>query len=515
MSIYEKLFPWQKTLVDKFKNRSRFGLFLDCGLGKTPISLAFAEQNACEKVIVISINSKATESKDIDGSWFDWASKSAMNYRLDKKGTMTFTKDNSLLLVNYESLFERGQASVRSSKKPLKQSIVNFIESCKGKRVALIIDESHKVKDMHSQQTQSIKTIQKYLELKANKLYTYLLTGTPFTTGYIDLYTQLCFLGYDQPKYVFIDEFCVRGNVPGLLGWQQPISGYKNLDRLYSLVHQYAITIKSEEVVNLPRQIFVKHFSKESEQFQMFTQEMVPGKKVIDYCERHGIQMLDSDYIRCSVNKKVANPLFRNIDYPDMKYLSDTTGVTWMRARELSIGFQGNAEEATWFDKSRLNDIRKFLEEHENNYVIFYNYTPELFELAEICFDLGYNVDVYCGLHKSEYFYERYCKQTAEERLKNNKNVIIANFASGSTGKNWQMYSQCIVASVPLFKDWAQGTERIHRTGQKYDCVYHLFYQENWLDMGMMNALNKQVQYSDDLFKQDLTEFNLKKHNAI
>ena len=105
MSIYEKLFPWQKTLVDKFKNRSRFGLFLDCGLGKTPISLAFAEQNACEKVIVISINSKATESKDIDGSWFDWASKSAMNYRLDKKGTMTFTKDNSLLLVNYESLF--------------------------------------------------------------------------------------------------------------------------------------------------------------------------------------------------------------------------------------------------------------------------------------------------------------------------------------------------------------------------------------------------------------------------
>lgn len=513
MSIYERLFPWQKTLVDKFKNRDRFGLFLDCGLGKTPISLAFAEQNHCEKTIVVTINSKATESINISGSWFDWASKSSMNYRLDKKGTMDFDGNNSLLLVNYESLFERGKKSSRSSNKPLKQSILNFIESCKGKRVALIVDESHKVKDLHSQQTQSIKTIQKYLELKANKLYTYLLTGTPFTTGYIDLYTQLCFLGYNQPKYAFVDAFCKKGNIAGLLGWQQPIVGYKNLDKLYDLVHQYAITIKSDEVIDLPRQIFTSHISYESEEFRMFTSEKVFGKKIIDYCNRHNINLLPSDSIRCDVLKQVANPFFRNIDYPDMKYLSDTTGVAWMRARQLSIGFQGNVETAVWFDKTRMNAIRTFLAEHENNYVIFYNYTPELFELADICFDLGYNVDIYCGLHKSEYFYNRYENQTEEERMTNNKNVIIANFASGSTGKNWQAYSQCIVASIPLYMDWEQGTKRIHRTGQKYDCVYHLFYQNNWLDIGMINALKKQIQYSDDLFEQDLSQFNLKQRN--
>lgn len=30
--IYDKLYSWQKTIVDKFKDRQSFGLFLDMGL---------------------------------------------------------------------------------------------------------------------------------------------------------------------------------------------------------------------------------------------------------------------------------------------------------------------------------------------------------------------------------------------------------------------------------------------------------------------------------------------------
>lgn len=33
MSIYEKLYDWQKKIVDKFSYKSAFGLFLDMGLG--------------------------------------------------------------------------------------------------------------------------------------------------------------------------------------------------------------------------------------------------------------------------------------------------------------------------------------------------------------------------------------------------------------------------------------------------------------------------------------------------
>lgn len=33
MSIYDKLYPFQKNIVDKFRSCKKFGLFLDMGLG--------------------------------------------------------------------------------------------------------------------------------------------------------------------------------------------------------------------------------------------------------------------------------------------------------------------------------------------------------------------------------------------------------------------------------------------------------------------------------------------------
>ena len=47
--IYNKLYDWQKQVINENKDKKSYGLFLDCGLGKTPISLAFAEENNCEK----------------------------------------------------------------------------------------------------------------------------------------------------------------------------------------------------------------------------------------------------------------------------------------------------------------------------------------------------------------------------------------------------------------------------------------------------------------------------------
>ena len=56
MSVYEKLFDWQKKIVDTFQDRSSFGIFLDCGLGKTPVSFAFAERHKATKIFVVTIN---------------------------------------------------------------------------------------------------------------------------------------------------------------------------------------------------------------------------------------------------------------------------------------------------------------------------------------------------------------------------------------------------------------------------------------------------------------------------
>lgn len=506
MSIYSKLYDWQKNIVNKFIDKQSFGIWLDMGLGKTPVSLAFAEQHNCTKILVITINAKALENEYISGSWFNWDKSNAIKHNFRNKWQTEFSQsENDMLLVNYESLFERGKN--RRERVTIKQNIQNFIESCKAHNVAIIVDESHKMKDLQSQQSLAIFKIEKELKRFAKNVYSYLLTGTPFTTGYVDLYAQLKFLGCPMNKGEFVDDFCVRGQVPGLLGWQQPIVGYKNLDKLYKVIHNYAITIKSEDVADLPEKIFIYHSSKWSKDFTMFTQEFAKPKDIIATFERHNIVDYDDIYSCCG-DKKINNPFFRNIDFPDYKWLAETSGTNWLRARQLSIGFNGNANEAIWYDRRRLNDIKTFLENCPDNYLLFYNFTPELLELYDICEELGYNIDVYCGEAKSTVFYDRYSKLSEAEKLTNKKNIILANFASGSTGLNWQAYNKVIVASIPLFSEWDQALKRVHRLGQKFNCIYHIFYQNNWLDNGMINALNEKTEYSVNMYKSDLERVN-------
>ena len=511
MSIYEKLYDFQKRIVDKFADRESFGLFIDMGLGKTPLSLAFAERNTCDKVIVITINPKALETESDSGSWLYWAKQSSIKYTtFTKSSNPVFdNKEAELLLINYEALFSR--AKDRKKRTVLKEIVSSFIAGCGGHNVAIIVDESHKMKNLQSQQTLAINAIKRALMFRAKNVYTYLLTGTPFTTGYVDLYSQLKMLGYPETKGYFVDQFCVKGNVPGLLGWQQPIVGYKNVNELFRVVHKYAITIKSEEVVDLPDKIFVDHSLPTSESFKLFTHEFDNERTISDFAKSiDKSAWSSSNWPVSKANKKINNPFYRDIDYdiarekPIGRWFAETAGTFHLRARQLSIGFQGNESDFKWFDKRRLAQLEHFLSTNEDNYVIFYNYTPELYEIFSICERLDYNIDVYCGEIKSMTFYNRYCNEPEEVQILDKKNVIIANFASGSTGMNWQAYNRCIFFSVPLYSHYEQAVKRLHRLNQKSDVVYHCFYQDNWLDKAMRKALEDGVEYSDKLFKADL-----------
>ncbi len=509
MSVENMLFDYQKKIIDIVKDKKSYGLFLDCGIGKTPLGIALAEHHKCDKVIIITINSKATEGVTLNGSWLWWASKSSQPWEfLDKK----FLKNNDVipscatLILNYESLYERGKNL--KSKVTLRERIAEFIKSCRGQKVCLLIDESHKMKDTSSMQCLAINKIKSGLESMTKDVYSYLMTGTPFSQGFLDVYSQLKFLGWNGTKQVFKDKFCVLGNIRGLLGWQQPVIGYKNIDLLYELIHHYALTIKSNVLQDLPEQIFQIHLLPESTSFKFFTKQKMKGKDVLKEFARRDItpSMIaeqDLDYDVYNTNSKVNNPFYANIDFPSLTFFAETTGVRWMRARQLSIGFVGSENEYIWYNDERIKLLEEFLTNNENNYIIFYNYTPELYAIYDVCEKLGYNIDVYCGEIKTTDFYEKYASQKPEEQLQNQKNIIISNFVSGSTGKNWQAYNQCIIFSLPVYRDWEQAIKRIHRTGQTKTCFYHIFMQDNFLDNGMKKALDSGTEYTKEMFDSD------------
>lgn len=490
------------------------------GTGKTPISLGLAEVNSCTKILIITLNNKAIEKNNLKGSWLWWCSKSNIEYNQHNKDYLKndeviLSDTNDVLLLNYESLYERNCDKINKSKKLKKEAVIlknkllEFIESSKNHNVALIIDESHSIKNLESLRNKAINKIKKLFELKCKACFTYLLTGTPFTRGYEDLYAQLKILGCPMNKTSFIDNFCIRGNIKGLLNWQQPIIGYKNETELYKLIHKYAITIKSESVVDLPEKIFVEHVLEESMDFKFESRELMKGKEIDKLLRARKI--LDFDENRYNTNTLVNNPFYRNLDYPSEKYLAKKKGTFWLRCRQVSIGFQGNEEAAIWYDRSRLDALEEFLKENKDNYLLFYNFMPELIEIYDICEKLGYNIDVFAGDNKlkSLVFYEKYSKQSNEEKLNNKNNIILANFASGSTAMNWQEYNKCIIFSLPTYSSWAQGLKRIHRVGQKNTCFYHIFYQNNFLDKGMKKTLDEGTEYTEDMFDDDLKRVNV------
>lgn len=502
--IYKKLYDWQKSIVDTFKTRDKFGLFLDMGLGKTPISLALAEANQCSKILVVTLNSKALEDETVSGSWLQWASELRGDYVLhSKNSTATFdVATNDVFVVNFEGLFKRASGGRKGE---LKERIAEFLVSCKDRNIAIIIDESHKLKNLSSKQTIAVAQIMKISESICKSTKFYLLTGTPFTSGYIDLHSQLFLLGYGMSKTKFIDKFCERGNVLGLLGWQQPIVAYKNVDKLFDLVHQYAITAKSEDIMHLPDKIFVEHKSPQSKVFKKFVNEKLTTETILNELAAESIKIPDFINLTVRGSTKQSNPFYRNIAFPKDDWFAETSGTFWLRARQLSIGFQGNVNESKWFDRRRLRQLRSFLESNEDNYVLFYNYTPELLELYPICESLNYNIDVYCGEIKSLQHYENFEKLSASDKLTHKKNIILANFVSGSTGMNWQCYDKCILFSLPIYRDYEQGIKRVHRIGQKNTVVYHVFSQDNFLDNGMRKSLQDNIDYSKDMFESDLS----------
>lgn len=516
MGIYNKLFDYQKQIVDTFKNRRYLGLFLDMGLGKTPISLSLSEINGCKKLLIITINSKTLETENDEGSFKYWLKQYQylLHVQTIKDKNLNFNiSNNECLICNYESLFKRKNET--TSKVDLNDNIKHFIQSCQKDNISIIIDESHKMKNTSSLQTCSIFKIKNELILRKNILHIYELTGTPFTSEYLDLYSQLKLLGYDETKTNFIEKYCIRGSIPGLMGWQQPIVGYKNVDDLMELVHQYAITIKSEEVVKLPPQIFINHIIPQSRDFTYFITDKLKGKMIYDK-----LYTIDKDNENLPVyaeNKAILinNPFYRNIDYPSNKFLADTMSSFYMRSRQVSIGFIGNKDDFIWYNKDRLKALELFLKDNPDNYVLFYNFVPELVELYKICEKLNYKIDIYSGEIKSLFFYNQFKNLNEESKLVDKKRIILSNFASGSTGMNWQQYNKVIMFSLPTFKDYSQSIKRVHRTGQKNPVYYHLFYSNNWLDKKLIKSLKEMKEYDYKLFEKDLINEKRKNYSSV
>lgn len=109
-------------------------------------------------------------------------------------------------------------------------------------RCVLVVDESLKIKNIEAKRT---KRLLDYANLAD---YKYILNGTPITRNLLDIWSQMHFLSpmiLEMSFSEFKNTFCSWTKVTKIVGkykqyTKEYITGYENIDYLYSLIKNYA-----------------------------------------------------------------------------------------------------------------------------------------------------------------------------------------------------------------------------------------------------------------------------------
>ena len=218
-----ELRDYQEKILKDLSCVPSIGLFMKTGSGKTLTGIARALQNGTPHLLVVCPQKVITQWWDVIKEHTDYK---PVEYRLNavakKKNEIIeeYIKENknSCVVINFE--------------------IINKI-ACLNKVInddwTIIIDESHKIKNMGTSRN-PVKATEGCLKLGEKTKYKIIMTATPTEKekgGYIDLYSQLRFLGYyDYTETYFKNQFCIIDElkVPGIPFPVRKIVGYHMAD---------------------------------------------------------------------------------------------------------------------------------------------------------------------------------------------------------------------------------------------------------------------------------------------
>lgn len=217
-----ELRDYQKQILEELKYVPSIGLFVKTGGGKTIMSLERFMRNPTQNLLIVCPQKIITQ-------WWEVIEKHtnmkpclySMKANATKKSQFIEEYcsnefiNNKCVVVNYEILHK-----------------IECLENVIDNNWTIIIDESHKIKNIGTKRKPVIAT-NVCLELGKKTDYKIILTATPTEKengGYIDLYTQLRFLGYiDYNIEYFKNNFCIisKLQLPGMPFPIPKIIGYR------------------------------------------------------------------------------------------------------------------------------------------------------------------------------------------------------------------------------------------------------------------------------------------------
>lgn len=275
-------------------------------------------------------------------------------------------------------------------------------------------------------------------KLKPNNVI--LLSGTPTSGKYELLWSQMRLLGWGISKDLYFKQYVDVDTSNGY----PIVKGYKNVERLKAKMRAYGcVFMKTEEVLNLPEQRFIERKIKHSKAYSEFRKNSY-------------------------------------VEIDDKEFIGDTTLTKLMYSRMLCGAYNNDKLEA-------ISDI---IESTNKRLIIFYNFNVELEKIKSIIPN-DRPISIINGTDKDLSAYNDF-----------DNSITLVQYQSGSMGLNLQKANVIIYFSPTLSSEqFEQSKKRIHRIGQKQNCLYYKLV--SGIEQRIYDVLDMRKDYTDELFEKE------------
>jgi hypothetical protein len=419
------LFAWQQQALNDCANRMSYGLFSDPGTGKTYCALRIAQTWAFSALVVCPSSVKK--------QWLREAQNLGMPVQL----------------YHYEQL--RNKETYKEIADSLRKGTSTFI-----------LDESHRIK---SPSTLTTKLALKLAPLALNRLA---LTGTPTANSPADLYCQFKFLEPDrkmesyrdfQHQYIealpdnhpIMKRIAGRPFIPKKDRFGALVT--KNISKLRERVAQYGITVKLEDVVELPERSFIQRVC-------------TPAKDLLKTYRE-----LEKNYSAQFKTKEVN---------------ASNAAVLVGRLTRLSSGY-GHADFDVSFPNPKLKELVSDMPAYvaAGKCIVWSVWTAERNDAFDALAQAGFSVTL-----------------DPQEFLEGDHQILLGSPKMYGTGLNLQLAKY----QLWLSRSWSllereQGLARNYRAGQQQKTIVVDYLTEGTIDQRVLHALENKTDLLNEIMK--------------
>lgn len=433
-------FDFQTEALNQTADQNRVAYYMDMGLGKTFVGAEKLVRLGARVNLIICQKSKVRDWIDHVRKYYSYPGnlESGCNpYQVidltmfkqkdwddDEKFITGLVAGQIVYVINYELAFRR----------PALKRLSRF---------TLMLDESSMIQNDTAKRTKFI------LELTPENVI--LLSGTPTSGKYENLWSQAHLLGWNIPKKLYNQHYVnwIKMEVDGFPVWVvDSHNPYKNVDRLKEKFRENgAFFKKTNECFELPEQNMIPIYVQATKEYR--------------------------DFLKTGL-----------IQIGDVELVGDTT----LAKRTYTRMLCGH------YNQAKLNAFRNLLQSTNDRLIVFYNFTAEMTAMKVITDQMERPVSIVSGATKD---------LTAYEEEENS--VTFIQYQAGAMGLNLQKANKAIYFTLTDKSElFEQSKKRIHRIGQNRPCFYYLLMCERTVEILILQTLEQRRDFTDALFKENI-----------